>query len=293
MSLELCILASGSMGNCSVVRLPARAGDGVMLIDAGIGPRVTAQRMNGTGVCVRDVRAICLTHLDGDHFRPSWLGTIVRHGIRVFCHESRRHDLLRGAIDDQTDAANQRRFRALVYGFNGEPFAPLEGLSVRSIPLAHDQLGSHAFLIDGFNARIGYATDFGRVPRELIEALSDADVLAVESNYDPEMQLTSGRPWFLKHRIMGGRGHLSNGQALELIRAVLDRCQRKKRRLPEHIVLLHRSRQCNCPRLVRELFEADERIRPRLTLGEPFHRTEWIRPSAVRPHVGEQLPLAW
>jgi phosphoribosyl 1,2-cyclic phosphodiesterase len=296
MSLELCILASGSLGNCSVVRAPAPApapAGGVMLIDAGIGPRVTARRMNGTGVSVRDVRAICLTHLDSDHFRPSWLGTIVRCGIRVWCHESRRDDLLRGAIDDAADSAEQRKFRALVHTFNGEPFAPLEGLSVRSISLAHDRSGSHAFLIDGFGARIGYATDLGHVPRELIDGFCDVHVLAIESNYDPGMQLTSGRPCFLKRRIMGGRGHLSNGQALELIRAVLDRCQRRKQRLPEHIVLLHRSRECNCPRLVRRVFAQDQRIAPRLTLGEQFQRTEWIRPRAVPPHVGEQLTLAW
>ncbi len=289
MSLELCILASGSSGNCSVVRAPT----GVMLIDAGIGPRVAAQRMSGTGVSVRDVRAICLTHLDSDHFRPSWLATIVRHGIRVYCHASRRDDLLRGAVDDQAGADHQRRFRELVGTFNGDPVMPIEGINTCAIPLAHDHAGSHGFVLDGFHARIGYASDLGHVPRELLEQFCDLDVLAIESNYDTDMQLSSGRPPFLKHRIMGGRGHLSNRQAFDAVRAVLDRCQRRKRRLPEHIVLLHRSRQCNCPRLVRELFEADERIRPRLTLGEQFQRTEWIRPSAVKPHVGEQLPLAW
>src|SRR5438105_4388328 len=91
MSLELCILASGSAGNCAVLRTPA----GVVLIDAGLGPRVTAQRMRGTGVAVADVAAVCLTHLDGDHFRPSWLGTLIRRDIDVFCHRSRVDDLLR------------------------------------------------------------------------------------------------------------------------------------------------------------------------------------------------------
>jgi len=76
MSLELCVLASGSSGNCSVVRAPG----GVILIDAGIGPRTTAKRMNGTGVSLRDVRAICLTHLDSDHFNANWVGTI-QHGL--------------------------------------------------------------------------------------------------------------------------------------------------------------------------------------------------------------------
>ena len=64
MSLELCVLASGSSGNCSMVRAAA----GVVLIDAGIGPRTVAKRMIGSGVSLRDVRAICLTHLDSDHF---------------------------------------------------------------------------------------------------------------------------------------------------------------------------------------------------------------------------------
>ncbi len=289
MSLELCVLASGSSGNCTVVRAPT----GVMLIDAGLGPRVTAQRMNGTGVRVRDVRAICLTHLDSDHFRHSWLATIARQGIRVFCHESRTDDLLRGATDDTASDDERRRCRALVHAFNGQPFEPLEGLSAGAIPLAHDERGSHGFVIDGFGRRVGYASDLGRVPRELIDRFCDLDVLALESNYDPEMELTSGRPWFLKNRIMGGRGHLSNPQALAAVRAILDRCERRKRRLPEHIVLLHRSRECNCPRLVRRVFETDERIKPRLTLGEQFSRSEWIRPTTVAPHVGEQLTLAW
>jgi ribonuclease BN (tRNA processing enzyme) len=77
MSLDLCILASGSCGNCSVIRAPS----GTLLIDAGIGPRTTAKRLDGTGSQLRDVRAICLTHLDRDHFSPTWTDTIIRLGI--------------------------------------------------------------------------------------------------------------------------------------------------------------------------------------------------------------------
>jgi len=50
------------------------------------------------------------------------------------------------------------------------------------------------FLIEGFNCRIGYATDLGRVTRELIERFVDLDMLAIESNYDPQMQFDSARP---------------------------------------------------------------------------------------------------
>ena len=62
MSLELCILASGSAGNAAIVRSPA----GVLLIDAGIGPRTLSKRLDGTGLHLA-VSALCLTHLYGSH----------------------------------------------------------------------------------------------------------------------------------------------------------------------------------------------------------------------------------
>jgi phosphoribosyl 1,2-cyclic phosphodiesterase len=289
MSLELCILASGSLGNCSVLRTPA----GVFMIDAGLGPRSCAKRLNGTGVRVADIRAICLTHLDSDHIRPTWLATVVARGISIFCHESRREDLISAARRATDDESLVRQFRRRIECFNGRPFAPLAGLSVRPIGLSHDQAGSHGFVIDGHDRRIGYATDLGHVPRALLDHFIDLDVLALESNYDPVMELASSRPWFLKNRIMGGKGHLSNQQALDAIRAILDRCEQQCLRLPEHIVLLHRSRECNCPKLLRKLFARDRRIAPRLTLAEQFERSEWIRPDRTRPRAGEQLTLAW
>jgi phosphoribosyl 1,2-cyclic phosphodiesterase len=279
MSIELCVLASGSGGNCSLVRTPA----GAMLIDAGIGPRVTARRMNGTGVGLRDVRAICLTHLDRDHFTPNWTRTIVDRDLRVYCHESRVDELLLGCDD-----ALARH----VVGFDS-PFEPLEGLALHPLVLAHDEHGSCGFVIEGFGCRVGYATDLGRAPAELIDRFTGLDVLALESNYDPQMQVDSGRPWFLKQRIMGGRGHLSNPQAFAAVRAILDRCEIEGARLPAHIVLLHRSRECNCPKLLRKLFSRDARIAGRLTLAEQFERSEWLRPSPLRPLVGEQLVLGW
>ena len=279
MSIELCVLASGSGGNCSVVRTPA----GVMLIDAGIGPRVTARRMNGTGVSLREIRAICLTHLDRDHFTPNWARTILDRDLRVYCHGSRIDELLL-ACDDAI-ARN-------VVGFDSA-FEPLEGLSLHPLDLAHDEQGSCGFVIEGFGCRVGYATDLGRAPAELIDRFTGLDVLALESNYDPQMQLESGRPWFLKQRIMGGRGHLSNQQAFAAVRAILDRCEIEGARLPAHVVLLHLSRECNCPKLLRKLFSRDARIAGRLTLAEQFERSEWLRPSPLRPLVGEQLVLGW
>src|SRR5438093_9635461 len=146
MSLDWCILASGSSWNCSILRTPA----GVILIDAGIGPRTCAKRMDGSGVRVNDIRAICLTHLDSDHFRPSWLGTLLNRGIAVYCHRSR--------VPDALEVLNQDAAEDLIVPFR-EEFEPLPGLRVRALPLAHDRAGSHGFVFQGFGRRVGYATD--------------------------------------------------------------------------------------------------------------------------------------
>jgi phosphoribosyl 1,2-cyclic phosphodiesterase len=284
MSLELCILASGSSGNATLLRAPS----GVMLIDFGIGPRVTAKRLEGTGVRVADIRALCLTHLDSDHFNLNWMPTIVRQNIRLFCHADKSRHVLASVPGDMREAVE-----ALLCPFEGAAFEPIEGLGFRALPLAHDQTGSHGFVIEGFGYRIGYATDLGHVPAHLHEQFVDLDLVALESNYDPDMQMQSSRPWFLKRRITGGKGHLSNNQALAAVRQILDRAQAQRGQLPDHIVLLHRSRECNCPDLLRSLFSKDRRIAPRLTLAEPFQRTPWLRRKDLQPATGEQLMLSF
>src|SRR6185312_2234304 len=187
MSVEVCVLASGSGGNCTVVRTPS----GTMLLDAGLGPRNTAKRMNGTGVSIKDVSAICLTHLDSDHFSLDWVPTILNNNIRVHCHAD-GVEKLRELTED--------RLIHIVVAFDGS-FEPLEGLKFQATVVAHDEKCCCGFVIDGFGCRVGFATDLGHVPRDLIEAFSSLDILAIESNYDPRMQIESTRPAFLKQRI--------------------------------------------------------------------------------------------
>ena len=291
MSIEVCVLASGSAGNCTVVRTPG----GVVLVDAGLGPRTTAQRLAGTGVHVADVSAICLTHLDHDHFNRNWLTTLLNRGIRIHCHFRRVDDLMRIALGSHPEREQLERFRDLVEPFNGEPFEPADGLEFRPFLFAHDRLGSHGFVMSGFGCRVGFATDLGRVPETLYEDFDALDVLALESNYDRRMQLESPRPWFLKNRIMGGSGHLSNDQAFDAVRKLLNRYEARGWRLPAHIVLLHRSRECNCPELLRKHFCRDARVAPRLVLAEQHERSPWLCAGMRRAEsgVGPQLQLAW
>ena len=275
MSLELCILASGSAGNAAILRSPA----GVLLIDAGIGPRTLAKRLDGTGVRPADIAALCLTHLDRDHFSPHWTSTIRHLNIPVYCHANKVDDL----------ALCSPELVPLIRPFDVAAFSPINGLTCDPIHFPHDHLGSHGFVLDGFGYRIGYATDLGHVPRYFFDRLGDIDCIALESNYDPQMQADSARPLFLKRRITGGHGHLSNLQALAAIRKLLDRAHR----LPDHIVLLHRSQECNCPDLVRRLFSTDQRIASRLTFAQQHERSPWLGRIDRHPYVGQQLTFAF
>jgi len=279
MWVEVCILASGSSGNCAIVRTES----GSMLVDAGLGPRNTAKRMNGTGASIKDISAICLTHLDSDHFSSEWANTILKQDIRVYCHADGVAKLLELTRDPL--APNLVMFPSA--------FDPLPGLTVYPIAVAHDQKCCNGFIVESDGWRMGFATDLGHVPADLIEQFIHLDVLAIEANYDPRMQLDSLRPAFLKNRIMGGRGHLSNEQSFDAVRQILDRHERSGASLPSHIVLLHRSRQCNCAKLVRKLFLTDRRLSDRLVLSEQFVRSDWLRARKLPPLIGEQLVLGW
>jgi len=262
-AFELCVLGSGSSGNSTLVRF----GEMSMLIDAGFGPRATAGRLQQTGVGMGDLCGVCLTHLDGDHFKPTWVKALLRYRIRLYVHRRHLRRLYR------LDGVAKLHEAGLLHGFNGEVFEPISGVCVRSVALPHDARGTDGFLLESQAGHIGYATDLGQVPQELIERFSGVHLLAIECNYDPAMQQLSDRPAFLKQRVMGHAGHLSNEQAFQAVQRIM---QRSPHGGPEHVVLLHRSRQCNTRQLVQQVFERDGRIAKRLVLAEQAQRTDWL-----------------
>jgi phosphoribosyl 1,2-cyclic phosphodiesterase len=301
MSLEFCILGSGSSGNATLVRAGTGGKTGgLFLLDAGFGPRVTEQRLHGTGVALADIAAIVLTHLDYDHFNLNLLLTLVKHRIQVHVARSRAREFLHQPEVRALRQTLPRKglppdaFDRLVIPFDAT-LEPVPGVTIRTLALAHDDTGSHGFLIECQGYRAGYATDLGHVPPELIDRFCGVDVLALESNYDPFMEENSPRPRFLKDRIMGGHGHLSNEQAFAAVQKILDLTQSRHGpdRLPRHIVLLHRSRQCNCPQLLHTLFASDPRIAPVLTLSHQHERTPWLLAQRPRAQHVQQLALSW
>ncbi len=261
-AMRFCVLGSGSGGNCSVLHTRA----GTLLIDAGFGPATTARRLTQAGLALADIRAVCLTHLDQDHFRPRWLDLFAEMGVPVWLHRwhAIRLQQLLQAIP-LIDAG-------LLRTFDEAPFSPLDGISAAPIRLQHDQQGTSGFRFSDGQVALGYATDLGHVPPALIDHFAGVDLLAIESNYDPMMQMSSARPFFLKRRIMSESGHLSNQQAHEAVHAIAARGPHDR---PRHVVLLHRSRDCNHPAKIRKLY-ADHPLARRLVLTEQRRRSRWL-----------------
>lgn len=269
--MELCVLGSGSGGNASAIRVD----DAIVMVDLGFGPRTIVQRLQQARVQLDDVQAVCLTHLDQDHFRPNWLRTLLGWRIPVFLHRWHFDKFVR-----LPDGGQAMADAGLVHTFEEQTFRPIRGVEVSPIRLAHDMQGTSGFRIESRWGSVGYATDLGHVPESLVDHFAGVDVLAIESNYDPPMQLRSPRPAFLKRRIMGGQGHLSNDEAYLAVRRV---AERSAPGLPAEVVLLHRSAQCNRKHIIRQVFGQSPELAARVTLTEQRRRTRWIKMPSGTP----------
>jgi len=283
----LCVLASGSSGNCSALVLRRGAVVRMTLIDLGLSPRRTFKLLADRGFRPDQIDGAIVTHLDSDHFHPTWLGALPAHAwLRM--HERHARQLEGGAVIRRHASGRSGARHDRMAAFGDNPFEIDEGVTVHPLLMSHDEHGVSTLRIDmhGVEAgSLGFCTDLGHVTADLVEHLrarEGVDVLAMESNYCPRMQLASSRPWFLKNRIMGGSGHLSNQQALEAVRAVAPR---------EHVVTLHLSRECNDPALVAELHAGSDYA---LTIAHQFTPTRWIRLTRgekplARPVVSTRL----
>jgi len=230
-NLQFCVLGSGSSGNCSLLRI----GERWVMIDAGFSMKQTKERMRTHHVQLEDIEDVVVTHFDRDHFNPVWCKTFLQRRMRVHIHEFHVARARRAGLD-----------ASCIVPFTNS--LQLHGAEVEAIRFAHDALGTVGFIFDTGHLRFGFATDLGRVPQVLLDRFVGLDGIAFESNYDPTMQLTSDRPESLQSRIMDGGGHLSNEQSLAAI------CQIASESSLQHIILLHLSRQCNSPVLIRDLY---------------------------------------
>lgn len=231
-ALKLHILGSGSKGNCALVEGP----EGLIMIDDGFSRSQVVSRMGELGLRPDDVRALLLTHEHGDHVS----------GVSVW---RKRWE---GPVFATRGTAGARKYLAAMDVEEFEPGDTLElaGVRISTFSTSHDVVNPCGFRFDFEGDSIGYATDTGELGARAMELLTDARILALESNHDVAMLRNGDYPRVLQDRILSACGHLSNAQAAEAApHLVSDRT--------EQLVAMHISQENNRPSLaVRALAEA-------------------------------------
>lgn len=230
MSLFITSLNSGSNGNCYYIGNENEA----VLIDAGISCREIEKRMKRLGLVMQRVKAVFVSHEHSDHIR----------GIPVL---AKKHRLPVYITPSTLQNSGLRIDNSLVLSFNTQAPVRIGDLIITPFPKLHDAIDPYSFLIAGGEIKIGVFTDIGFACENLIHHFQQCHAAFLEANYD-EYMLDNGKyPVYLKNRIRGGKGHLSNSQALALF---------KKYKPPfmSHLLLSHLSKNNNCPQKVQELF---------------------------------------
>jgi len=232
-SLRVVILGSGSAGNAVAVT----DGATTLLIDCGFSARETARRMALAGLDPARVTAILVTHEHSDHIR----------GVEVF---ARRHGCAVLATRGTRRAAGLDAMIADVRGLTpGEP-ERLGTFAVVPFRTSHDAAEPVGFRFEAdCGERFGLATDTGVLTPEATEALSDVDILGIESNHDLAMLANGPYPHFLQKRIRSDQGHLSNPDAAAALELLASPRLRR-------VFALHRSTTNNSATIVRRTLVA-------------------------------------
>lgn len=231
-TLFITSLNSGSNGNCYYVGNHEEA----ILIDAGISCKETEIRMTRLGLSMHSVKAIFISHEHSDH-------------IRGVCVMAKRYQLPVYITAGTLLNCNLKLKDELLRPLSGTQTITIGNLHITSFLKIHDAAEPHSFLVTHGTTKVGIFTDLGAVCEPLIHHFRQCHAAFLEANYDENMLRNGGYPYFLKKRISGGQGHLSNTQALSLF------LEHKPAHMT-HLLLAHLSKDNNDPNLVQSLFES-------------------------------------
>lgn len=230
MALFITSLNSGSNGNCYYVGNQQEA----VLVDAGISCRETETRMKRLGLSLSTVKAIFVSHEHTDHVR----------GIPVL---AQKYQIPVYITPPTLRGCRFRIQKQLLHSFTAHEPVSIGGLQVTAFPKLHDASEPHSFVVGYNDIRVGVFTDIGAPCAQLTHHFRQCHAAFLEANYDPEMLEMGRYPYYLKNRIRGGQGHLSNAQAVEFFSA-------HRPSHMTHLILSHLSKDNNCPKLVHRLF---------------------------------------
>lgn len=230
MNLAICSLASGSSGNSYVIYSEG----GALLIDAGISAKQICLGLDKLGLQAETLDAVLVTHEHSDHIK----------GLPVL---SKKTDACLYATAGTIEGMEET-------GFNTHPIEAgdvftVADMKVRCFAVSHDAAEPVGYSVTCNGYCISIVTDTGVVNDEILRTMAASDVLVLESNHDESILRVGRYPWFLKQRILGEKGHLSNDSAAKSLALVL-REERSSGNLGKRQILLaHLSKENNFPEM--------------------------------------------
>ena len=250
-------LGSGSTGNATIVEaiglIPFR-----LLVDCGLGLKHLVSRLAEAGLQPQDIDAVFITHEHGDHIGCA-RSLALRYRIPVW--------MSRGTYA----GIGKPEFEGFLRLARDGEVLDLGGLEVRPFTVPHDAREPLQLSCTDGSAKLGILTDLGHVTSHVLGHLAACDALLLECNHDMELLQNSAYPAFLKRRVGGQFGHLSNAAAAEALGAL----RHGKLR---HLVAAHLSIQNNRPDLVQNLLattlacDLDD-----ITIARPDTGTCWLQ----------------
>ena len=226
MSLHFCSFASGSSGNCYLIKNEHSA----ILIDAGISGKKIFEGLSETATAEEDVSAILVTHEHIDHVKSLPIVTKKLPNIYAWANRDTWEQIERPVAE-----SCRRVF------ITGENFQ-IDDFIIRPFSIPHDAADPVGFSVYYDGRQISIVTDVGYITEEIFEGIIDADWLLLEANHEEEILLMGRYPYSLKRRILGDLGHLSNVSAGKCL-CRLTQSKHKRRR----VLLGHLSRENNDP----------------------------------------------
>ncbi len=207
--MRMCSIASGSSGNC----IFAASDDTNLMIDAGISGKRMEQGLAEIGCQFRDMAGILITHEHSDHI--SGLGVVSRrYGIPIYTTKGTREAILKCKSVGEIPSELFREIQP-------DKEFTVGDITVMPISISHDAAQPTAFVLRQGRKSLGVMTDLGRYDGYIVEKLQNLDVLLLEANHDVHMLQVGTYPYYLKQRILGDKGHLSNELSGRLLGEVL------------------------------------------------------------------------
>lgn len=266
--MRLCSIASGSSGNCIYVGTDTTH----ILVDVGISGKKAEAGLNTLGLTCRDIDGIFITHEHIDHI--SGLGVLARkYEIPIFATRGTiaaiKETKSVGSIDDdlfQTVSADDKLI--------------VKDMTLNPMQISHDAAEPVAYRISHGNKKLAIITDLGTYNDYTVECLKGMDALLLEANHDVNMLQVGPYPYYLKQRILGNRGHLSNELSGRLLSQILhDKMQA--------VVLGHLSKENNLPEL------AYETVRLEITMADnEYKAADFPISVAKRSEVSPVIHIA-